>query len=319
MASFLKRLINHRVDALDSPGERQPTLADRADGERLARQLETIPGYRVLRELNPSAGVEVLRRPASGERVAAVVDTETTGLDLNTDLIIEVAIQRFIFTPTGSIIETERPRSWLEDPRRPLPETIRRLTGISDADLSGAKFDDGAITSMIGDADIILAHNAAFDRPFLEKRFSQLRDIAWGCSLSQLDWQYLGYDGRALGHLLLQSGWFFEGHRAANDTNALTTLLKSPAGDGRTIFAHLLERCERDSVRIDATGAPFEAKDLLKGNGYRWDATRRVWWREVEQDDLAAETSWLNRYIYQGKGSANFSTVTPKNRFQRIN
>lgn len=317
MTSLIKRLFSQHVNEPDvSDGPASPSV-DKAGAERLARQLESIPGYRVLRELSPDAGVETLPPRTSMERMAAVVDTETTGLDPDADLIIEVAIQRFIFDPAGSIIVIERPRSWLEDPRRPLSGKISRLTGIGDEELSGTRFDDEAITSMIGDADVILAHNAAFDRPFLESRFPQLRNLSWGCTLSQLDWQSLGYDGRALGHLLFQSGRFFKGHRAANDTNALTTLLGTPAHDGRTILAHLLECCERDSVRIDAVGAPFEARAVLKGNGYRWDATRRVWWREIEQEDLVVEKSWLERDVYRGKGNTRSRVITPKTRFQR--
>lgn len=287
------------------------------DAEQLARQLEAHPGYRVLRALNPDAGVETLSPRTGAERIAAVIDTETTGLDPEADRVIEVAVQRFSFDRAGSVIQIERPRSWLEDPQRPLPPSIARLTGISDEDLQGRRFDEDAIVALVNGADIIIAHNAAFDRPFLDRRFPQLQDHAWACSLSQLDWQDLGYDGRALGHLLVQSGRFFEGHRAANDTNALVSLLGTAGTDGRTVLAHLLDHCERDSTRVDATGAPFEAKDKLKGAGYRWDATRRLWWREVQPQDLPGETEWLHEQVYQGRGQPTLRTITPRQRFRR--
>src|SRR5690606_35930815 len=139
----------------------------------------------------------------------------------------------------------------------------------------------------------IIAHNAGFDRPFVERRFSQLAPRAWACSLEQLDWLELGYDGRALGHLLLQSGHYFEGHRAANDVVALTTLLGVILGNGNTILSQLLMRCERDSIRVEAVAAPYGAKDKLKQNGYRWDAGARHWWREIDQDSVDMELAWL--------------------------
>ena len=287
------------------------------DYEELARLLSSHPDYRVLKAIDPEAGVDWLRRPTHGERMAVVVDTETTGLDLSADRIIEVAVQRFTFNADHHIVEIEQPRSWLEDPQRSLPESIARLTGISDSDLKGQRFDDEAIVAMIGGADIVIAHNAAFDRPFFDRRFPELGGLPWACSLSQIDWRSLGFDGRALGHLLLQSGRFFVGHRAGNDTNALATLLGSFAPDGRTILAHLLESCERNAVRIEATGAPFEAKDALKARYYRWNAARRVWWRELDATEVTAERTWLDQHVYFGRGGPQLSGVNPRNRFKR--
>jgi len=286
-------------------------------GEELARQLSSLPDYRVLRRIDANLGVERLRATAVGECIAAIVDTETTGLDPTKDRIIEIAVQRVIFNEGQNIVEIERARSWLEDPQRPLTAEISRLTNLVDRDLSGQWFDDDAILEMISDCDIIIAHNAAFDRPFLDGRFPSLSNLPWGCSLSQLDWRNLGYDGRALGHLVLQSGRFFDGHRAGNDVNALVTLLGTMAPDGRIILAHLLDRCRRDSYRIEAVSAPFEAKDALKARGYRWDAERRYWWRELEASELSSEEDWLEREVYRGRGRSRSIPITPRTRFKR--
>jgi DNA polymerase-3 subunit epsilon len=318
MTGLLGRLVGRLAGSSTEPPV-ESASAITPDGEKLAGILSSLPGFRVLRAIDADEGVDRLRPTRPGERIAAVIDTETTGLDPANEKIIEIAVQRFVFDRGQRVMEIERPRAWLEDPRRPLSETIVRLTGIADRDLAGQRFDDEAIVGMIGEADIVIAHNAAFDRPFFDRRFPQLDNSLWACSLSQLDWQAMGYDGRALGYLLLQSGRFFEGHRARNDTSALTTLLGTTAEDGRTILAHLLERCERKSVRIDATGAPFEAKDLLKGRGYRWDATRRVWRREVDDSEVEMEQTWLDHHIYRGRGGPQCVTITPRTRFKRDN
>jgi DNA polymerase III subunit epsilon len=317
VAGFFDR-IRHRLAG--SPADRvggRLSGSDEPSGEDLALRLSSIPGYRVLREVDANAGVERLRATVAGERIAAVVDTETTGLDPTNDRIIEIAVQRMIFDGGKRIVEIERARSWLEDPQRPLSADISRLTGLVDRDLCGQRFDDEAILEMVGASDIVIAHNAAFDRPFLDRRFPSLSDFPWACSLSQLDWRDLGYDGRALGHLVLQSGWFFDGHRAGNDTSALITLLGTMAPDGRSVLAHLLDRCERDSHRIDAIGAPFEAKDGLKSRGYKWDAVRRHWWREVEASELSHEEDWLETEVYRGRGRPRTIPITPRTRFKR--
>lgn len=317
MAGIFER-IHHFITLLPSDGVLSGSSESvEPSGEDLAHRLSSMPGYRVLRKIDANAGVERLRATAAGERIAAVVDIETTGLDPSNDRIIEIAVQRMIFDDGRRIVEIERARSWLEDPQRPLAADISRLTGLVDRDLFGQRFDDQAVLEMVGGSDIVIAHNAAFDRPFFDRRFPSLSDFPWACSLSQLEWRDLGYDGRALGYLVLQSGRFFDGHRAGNDTSALVTLLGTMAPDGRTILAHLLDRCERDSHRIDAIDAPFEAKDRLKSRGYRWDAARRSWWREVEASEFSSEEDWLEREVYRGRGRPRSILITPSTRFKR--
>ena len=290
---------------------------DSVETEFLAQELERHSGFRVLRAIDQSRDVDQLGTCNAGEQIAAVVDTETTGLDPLQDRLIEIAVQRFRFDTAGKILEVERVRSWLEDPGRPMPDRIAQLTGLSDEDLVGQRFDTTAIIETLRAADLVIAHNAAFDRSFLDHRFPDLRYRAWACSLVQLDWLALGFDGRALGYLVLQSGKFFEGHRAGNDVVALTHLLATPTIENGTVLTHLLERCMLDSFRIDAVGAPFEAKDVLKARGYRWDQVRRFWWREVEIGDVSDETNWLNREVYRGSGQAKINRVTPGERFAR--
>jgi len=60
------------------------------------------------------------------------IDLETTGLDSARDRVIEVGA--VAFTPDHTLATLER----LVDPQRPLPESVARLTGISQADLKGA-------------------------------------------------------------------------------------------------------------------------------------------------------------------------------------
>lgn len=286
-----------------------------SEGEALAQALEQHPGYRVLRALDDSRDVDRLRLCEIGEKIAVVVDTETTGLDPMEDRMIEIAAQRLLFSVDGQVLEVERVRAWIEDPGRPVPERIAKLTGLTDGDVIGKQFDDVAIRDLLATADLVIAHNAAFDRPFIDRRFPDLRYRAWACSLAQLDWLALGFDGRALGHLVLQSGRFFEGHRAGHDVTALTSLLATTTADGRTILSHLLERCMRDSFRIDAVGAPFEAKDMLRARGYRWNPSLRFWWREIDTEEAADETTWLDEQVYRGRGRPNIHRVTASERF----
>jgi len=94
-------------------------------------------------------------------------DTETTGLEWNgDDRIIELgAVELENHIPTGKTFRR------FVNPGRPVSEATIRITGITDADLvDKPRFDDpdiaDAFLEFVGDATLV-AHNAAFDRGFL--------------------------------------------------------------------------------------------------------------------------------------------------------
>ena len=73
---------------------------------------------------------------------------------------------------------------------------------------------------------------------------------------------------------------------------------------GHTGLAHLLAAAEGTRYRLQATGAPFDAKDLLKERGYRWDAANKVWHtRLADEASLQAECDWLAAEVYRGRAA----------------
>ncbi|WP_322796668.1 exonuclease domain-containing protein, partial [Tepidiforma sp.] len=94
------------------------------------------------------------------------LDLETTGLDPETDRIVEVGAVRF--DESGERIDEF---SALVNPGRRLPVFIERLTGISNRDLAGAdRFDRLRLRleAYLGDG-VVVGHNVAFDLEFLAK------------------------------------------------------------------------------------------------------------------------------------------------------
>lgn len=111
-------------------------------------------------------------------------DTETTGLDWNgDDRVIELgAVELINHIPTGKTF-----RRFI-NPGRKVSEATIRITGITDADLEDKPgFDDpdivDAFLEFVGDATIV-AHNAAFDRGFLNAELKRcgkpaIPEIRW--------------------------------------------------------------------------------------------------------------------------------------------
>jgi len=267
------------------------------------------PDHRVQRRLVPVTHFHEAD-PLASSRIGVAIDVETTGLDREADRIIELAIQRFRFDDRGRIVQVGLPRVWREDPGIPIDPKITKLTGLAAEDVAGQEIDDTMAVDILSSADIIVAHNAAFDRPFVDRRLPAIAGRPWACSMAELDWLELGFEGRALAHLVSQCGWFYEGHRAENDILALLYLLSYGLPDGETILAKLIACSERPTYRVNAIDAPFDAKDRLKSRGYRWDAALRFWWKSIGEQESDVERSWLLSDVYGGYGEPAFIPVT---------
>ena len=264
----------------------------------LVERLERDGNHRVLRRLDVREGRTGVEYNGGPTSIGLVLDVETTGKDPSADLVIELAMRRFRFDKLGRILKIDRPWSWREDPGRALDDEIVKLTGISDADLVGQQIDEDAAGRLLASADYVIAHNASFDRKFVERRLPGSAGREWCCTFAEIDWGAAGFDGRSLGWLLAQAGIFFDAHRAGNDVDAVLALLRHDMPDGRTALAEMVDRAECPTVRVEAFGADFAVKDALRARGYRWNADLKVWWREVSADALMAEEFWLAREVY---------------------
>jgi DNA polymerase III subunit epsilon len=255
--------------------------------------------YRVLQRLHlPVGPVNIdLRKTTS---VGIVVDVETNGLDPSQHRIIELAVRRFRYDSSGAILCLDHPYSWVEDPGKALDPAITGLTGLTDETLAGNVIDDATATALFRSSEICIAHNASFDRRFVERRLPDCAGLAWACSLEEIDWRRRGFDGsgRSLGWLLSQCGYFHDAHQAKGDVDAVLAILQHRFGDGTPALAELLANAERPSWLVSATGAHFDVKDKLKGRGYRWNADESVWFRQISDADRAAELAWLAEHVY---------------------
>ncbi|WP_174291064.1 exonuclease domain-containing protein [Sphingomonas bacterium] len=146
-------------------------------GERLARRLEQLGDYRVLRRLPQPEEIWCRSMPFP-DRVMklAIIDCETTGLDPERHKIIELAIGTLsIDLDAGDVVDVTPPQSWLEDPAEDLPIEIERLTHITSDMLIGKWIPDAEVMRTLRGVDVIVAHNARFDRAFVTRRFPRVQ------------------------------------------------------------------------------------------------------------------------------------------------
>lgn len=272
-----------------------PNLAD------LANLLSASDDYRIQRRLIPRSTVT----PPDGTptKTAILIDVETTGLDLQNDEIIELAMISFTYSPDGRIFEIRQTFQRFQEPSRPISAEITRITGITNDMVAGHKIDVAEVAAFAGPAAIVIAHNAGFDRRFAERLSDVFTTKPWACSMSEIDWAAEGFEGTKLHYLAAGAGFFYDRHRAEHDCRAVIELLASclPVSN-RTALAILLDRARQPTWRIWAENSPYDLKDALKARGYRWNGdgnpNPRAWYIDVDDAQREAEISFLRKEIY---------------------
>ena len=276
--------------------------------DEMADKLSAHPDFKVKRRLVPILEFG----PGSGgpTKRILILDTETTGLDWRAENIIELAMLSVdVDLHTGQPVGVVEVYEDFEDPGSPIPSEIVKLTGITDHDVKGQKLNEVKINAMVERADLIVAHNAGFDRPFVENRLEVFEHKAWACSFAGINWKAQGLGSAKLEFLCSELGWFYDAHRAQVDCHALLRVLSSnlktqPDDLPTSGFLQLLKSAEQARTVVKAFGSPFESKDKLKARGYRWDAEAKVWFTAVKSADaLEAEAEWLKTQIYGGRSA----------------
>jgi DNA polymerase-3 subunit epsilon len=262
--------------------------------------LEASGDFRVLRRLQPAGPVS---EAPVGSRRAVFLDVETTGLDPENDEIIELAMVPFYYSADDEVVGIGHSFSALRQPARAIPVEVTNLTGIDDAMVAGQTIDPAGVAAFVA-GNLVVAHNAPFDRRFLEKFCPALAQHPWACSMSEVRWADEGFESSKLAYLALSSGFYYDRHRAVNDCHAAIELLsrKLPRA-GRSALASVLASARKATVRCWAENSPFEAKDILKRRGYRWNADDngqpRAWWIDLEEHQFELEKAYLCKEIYQ--------------------
>ena len=268
--------------------------------EQWAQALEQHPDYRVLRRLVPRRQYDPV--PPGTQLVRGVVlDTETTGLLSGQDKVIELGMVLFEFDPvSGCVHRALEVFDELEDPGFPIPPEVTAVHHITDEMVRGKRINDQQVLAFLRDVHVVVAHNAAFDRPFVENRWPVFETLDWSCIIKDVPWKEEGFGSAKLEYLLQTQGLFYEAHRAETDCWALLELLSRRLPQRQQpVLLSLLESLNQAQFKLYALGSPFESKDLLKMRGYRWAPELKCWTRLLTSEDLVQEEkAWLRRRVY---------------------
>jgi DNA polymerase-3 subunit epsilon len=132
-----------------------------------------LPGWAVARlGSNVACELEARRGRALEDAVFGIVDLETTGLSVERSRILEIGIVALQGTRVLGRWES------LVDVGAPVPSGITLLTGIHDELLEGAPCEGDALAAVAAfiaehKIDVLVAHNARFDRGFLQRAWRE--------------------------------------------------------------------------------------------------------------------------------------------------
>jgi len=171
---------------------------------------------------------------------ALLVDTETTGLTLE-DEMVEIGLLLFQFNrDSGEILAILDEYCGLREPKSTVNQGAQAVHGIPAEMLKGKSFDDAKIKRMIGQTEILIAHNVEFDRPFVTKLYPEAGEKDWYCSMSGVGWKKKGFINRKLQYLIKEHQIVIgQAHRALDDVKGTFDLLRKT--DKETSKPYLVE------------------------------------------------------------------------------
>jgi DNA polymerase-3 subunit epsilon len=254
-------------------------------------------------------------------RRALVVDVEATGLSTEIDDVIQLALLPFdyeLHTGRVTTVHKELAFEGLREPCVPISEEAILVTGITDDMVKGQSIDAGIVDKLVSEADLVIAHNAKFDRPMVEKHWGCFAEKPWACTLKSIDWLQEGFGAGKLDYLGMQFGWFFDGHQALADCEACLALLAQQLPkSGTRVISAVREAALHKEYLVRAIDSPFDLKDTLKQRGYQWRGPElpngRVWWTMTREPEK--EFAWLSKEIYGTEVSFLAPEINAFNRF----
>ena len=244
------------------------------------------------------------------------LDLETTGLDKIEDKIIEIAIKCIeINKEDGTEITVIDSYESLQDPGFPIPENATKINGITDTIVKGKNIDWDYVKNIFEKCQLIVAHNAQFDRSFMDTVLPLSQQKIWACSINDIDWDKKGFSSYKQEMLCIWHGFYYDSHRAMSDIDALIHLLTHTSYIDDKPIIELIQNAKKPVCKIEALFAKFEYKNLLKKRNYKWYNSGNkkegsFWYKIINHDNMESERDWLTNNIYNGQFQGRFIEIT---------
>jgi len=244
---------------------------------------------------------KIINHNSSNNTKICFLDLETTGLDKANDKIIELAVKLVsVDNNSGDLIGIINQYESFQDPEEPIDEKVSKVNGITNDMVDDHAINWAPVEEILESTDIIVAHNAGFDRAFMDRYLPLSKDKIWVCSVNDVDWLERGFTSSKQELLCIWHGFFYDSHRAMSDVDALINLLTHESYKTNIPILELIENASNSIYKVSAINSSYETKDILKANGYYWDGAKRCWWKNLLFEEIEIEKNWLANNVYGG-------------------
>jgi DNA polymerase-3 subunit epsilon len=233
-----------------------------------------------------------------------IFDVETSGLDRDSDEVIEVGYVLWS-VEHGTIVECYS-SLLIGDSNAAEPFNAIRPEALS---VGGDPEIAWTIVGQVSQqADLVLAHQADFDRAFVMREAgryegaAELSRLPFVCTIEDFLWPVASASKSLVSIALAHGVAVTSAHRAVNDCLLLARLLERV--DHVDDLLHLaLQRASRPKAEFIAR-TPYQQKDLVKAAGFHYNGT--VWSRYMAVEDaekLPFEVVTVDRAIEEARAT----------------
>lgn len=185
-------------------------------------------------------------KAAEGCALVAIVDTETTGLAQRDEPIAVAVLLAEVALPKGDVVRVVDQYHGLREPAVPISAGAQAVHGLTLTDVRGHYLDTDRVQRLLDAADMVVAHNAAFDRRMLRKVLMRADRLPWACSMLALRRHWDQRTGRRSLDAICAALAITRPapHNALKDCHALLQVLGTPSGKtsrSKTFMALLLD------------------------------------------------------------------------------
>ena len=134
---------------------------------------------------------EKYNNPSNGEvKRGIIIDVEATGLSIGHDDVIQLALLPFEYEiPSGKILSIKKEEAFngLREPRIPISNEASLITGITNEMVKNKNIQAEEIEKVVNNVDLIIAHNASYDRQMVEQHWECFKNISWACTFKSIN------------------------------------------------------------------------------------------------------------------------------------
>lgn len=267
-----------------------------------------------------------LNSPQGDEKPLVFLAANISGRVPNAE-ITELSLVRVLYSPSQSLITAITGiYTGVENAKIDIaPERLEALGLRADPNIE-YRFDEIKIATILEGSPLILCAQAKDKRPYFDRRFAENFDnLPWGEALNGMPWGdltlgRLGSKGEISSFLSLpvvinELYSFYEPFSVREEALSVLWLLST----FKEVFEFALNRLDYVVYVIEARGLPFDLKDEVKKNFYRWNNKERVWWKECNSEATLEKEKWFLSRLYdpeQACFKVNKFTIGPFDAFK---